>query len=111
VAWKNPFFGPVVFDGKLFEETKAYLTAKDKLIGVVSPKHRTGGNRVLHTNAVQQMAKQRLTYEEALASPAFSLLDRQRLRETQREINDQLLGIFGHVQPIPTASARQIGRL
>jgi hypothetical protein len=95
VAWLNSFYGPVVFDGKQFEETRAFGMIKDKLTGVVRIKQRGSANNVLHLNAMREMTRRHLTYREVLASPEFSIWDRQRLRDAQREVNEQLLAIFG----------------
>src|SRR6266403_951188 len=82
VAWLNSFYGPVIFDGKQFEETRAFGMIKDKLIGVVRIKQRGSANNVLHLNAMREMTRRHLTYREVLASPEFSIWDRQRLRDT-----------------------------
>jgi hypothetical protein len=95
VAWLNSFYGPVVFDGKQFEETRAFSMIKDKLTGVVRIKQRGSANNVLHLNAVREMTRRHLTYKEVLASPEFSIWDRQRLRDAQREVYDQLHAMFG----------------
>jgi hypothetical protein len=101
VAWLNSFYGPVVFDGKEFEETKAFARIKHKLTGVVRIKQRGASNNMLHLNAMREMTRRFLTYKEALASPEFSLWDRQRLKDAQREVNDQLFAIFGRVDLVP----------
>jgi len=95
VAWLNSFYGPVIFDGKQFEETRAFEMVKDKLTGVVRIKQRGSASNVLHLNAMREMTRRHLTYKEALASPEFSIWDRQRLRDAQREVNNQLSVIFG----------------
>ena len=95
VAWLNSFYGPVLFDGKQFEETRAFAMIKDKLTGVVRIKQRGSANNVLHLNAMREMTRRHLTYMEVLASPEFSIWDRQRLRDAQREVYDQLLAMFG----------------
>ena len=46
------------------------------------------------------VARHHLTYKEALASPEFSLWDRQRLRDARREVNGQPLAIFGCEGPV-----------
>jgi CobQ/CobB/MinD/ParA nucleotide binding domain len=105
VAWLNSYFGPVVFDGKQFEETRAFGMIKDKLTGVVRIKQRSSATNVLHQNAMREMLRRHLTYKEALAMPEFSIWDRQRLRDAQRDVNDQLLTIFGSEGPSPSASS------
>ena len=81
--------------GKQFEETRAFEMIKDKLTGVVRIKQRGSANNVLHLNAMREMTRRHLTYKEVLASPEFSIWDRQRLRDAQREVYDQLLAMFG----------------
>ena len=107
VVWLNSFFGPVVFDDKPFEETKAFGRIRDKLTGIVRMKVRGGSNNVLHLNAMREMTRRHLTYQEALASPEFSLWDRQRLGDAQREVNEQLVAIFGYEGAVAAPNARQ----
>jgi len=95
VAWLNSFLGPVLFDGKPFEETKAFGEIKDRLIGIVRIKHRRGTNQMLHLKALQEMTRRHLTYKEAMATAQFSLWDRQRLAEARREVYQQLSAICG----------------
>jgi len=103
VAWLNSFYGPVEFEGKAFEETRAFAMIKGKLTGVVRIKQRGSGGSVLHLNAMREMTRRHLTYREVLASPEFSIWDRQRLRDAQREVYDQLIEIFGSEAPSPAA--------
>jgi len=100
VAWLNSFFGPVIFDGKPFEETKAFGEIKDGLTGIVRIKERAGTHQVLNLNALREMTRRHLTYREAMATAEFSLWDRQRLIEVQREINNELIAIFGCVEAV-----------
>jgi len=69
VAWLNSHLGPVTFDGKPFEKTKAFGRIKDKLIGTVRIKQRAGTNQILHLKAVGEMMRRHLTYKEAFATP------------------------------------------
>jgi hypothetical protein len=100
VAWLNSHLGPVRFDGKPFEETKAFGRIKDKLIGTVRIKQRAGTNQILHLKAVGEMMRRHLTYKEAFATPEIWLWDRQRLAEARREVNGQLRAIFGSEEPL-----------
>jgi len=95
VAWLNSHLGTVTFDGKQFEETKAFGRTKNKLIGIVRGKQRAGTNQILHLKAVGEMMRRHLTYKEAFATPEIWLWDRQRLAEARREVNGQLRAIFG----------------
>jgi hypothetical protein len=107
VAWLNSFFGPVEFDGKEFEQTKAFARIGDKLIGTVRIKQRGAGNNTLHLNAMREMTRRYLTYREALASPEFSLWDKMRLKDAQREVNEQLLAVFGREGPVAASTLGQ----
>jgi hypothetical protein len=94
VAWLNSFLGPVLFDGRPLEETKAFGEIGAKLTGIVRIKQRAGTSQTLHLKAVGEMMRRHLTYKEAMATAEFWLWDRQRLAEARREINDQLHVIF-----------------
>jgi len=100
VAWLNSFLGPVLFDGKPFEETKAFGEIRDRLTGIVRIKHRRGTNQMLHLKALQEMTRRHLTYKEAMVTAQFSLWDRQRLAQARREVNQQLSVIFGCEAPV-----------
>ncbi len=100
VAWLNSHLGPATFDGRPFEETKAFRRIRDRLIGVVSIKQRAGTNQILHLKAVGEMMRRHLTYKEAFATPEIWLWDRQRLAEARREVNGQLRAIFGSQEPL-----------
>jgi hypothetical protein len=89
-----------MFDGKPFEETKAFRRIRDRLIGIVRVKQRAGTNQILHLKAVGEMMRRHLTYKEAFATPEIWLWDRQRLAEARREVNSQLRTIFGSEEPL-----------
>jgi hypothetical protein len=105
VAWLNSFYGPVEFEGKALEQTRVFAMIKAKLTGVVRIKQRGSGGSVLHLNAMREMTRRHLTYREVLASPEFTIWDRQRLRDAQREVYDQLIAIFGSEAPSSTAQS------
>jgi hypothetical protein len=94
IAWLNSFFGPVELEGKPFEDTKAFAGTQDRLTGLVRIRQRGGNNNVLHLKALREMTRRNLTYKEAIGSPDFTLWDKQRLRDSQREINEQLQSIL-----------------
>jgi hypothetical protein len=97
VAWMNSLFGPVVSDGKPVKEIKAFERSRDRLTGIVRIKERTGGSNVLHLNAMREMTRRHLTYKETLATPEISLWDKQRLLDARREVNQQLVAMFGPI--------------
>jgi hypothetical protein len=100
VAWLNSHLGAATFDGKPFEETKAFKRIKERLVGIVRIRQRAGTSQILHLKAVGEMMRRHLTYKEAFATPEMWLWDRQRLAEARREVNSQLRVIFGSGEPI-----------
>ena len=87
VAWLNPYWGPVEHEGKGFEQMKAYLANKERLSAIVrlpELKKETFGRDLAG------MLQERLTFDEALATPALTLMTRQRLKIVQRLMYGQL---------------------
>ena len=87
VAWLNPYWGPVEHEGKGFEQMKAYLANKDRLSAIVrlpDLKKETFGRDLAG------MLQERLTFDEALATPALTLMTRQRLKIIKRLVYGQL---------------------
>ena len=87
IAWLNPYWGPVEHEGKGFEQMKAYLTNKERLSAIVrlpELKKETFGRDLAG------MLQERLTFDEALATPALTLMTRQRLKIVKRLVYGQL---------------------
>src|SRR5262249_7070932 len=77
VIWLNPFWGPVSEDGKTFEQMKTYQDMKKRIETVISlPTF----NDELFPQDIASMLKGRLTFKDAIASPALTLMSRQRLK-------------------------------
>lgn len=87
VVWINEFFGPVAAEGKSFPEMKAFIEHQDKVRGIVRVVER---NRDTFGQDIAQMTSKKLTYKEALESPEFSLMAKQRLKMVQKDLFDQL---------------------
>lgn len=87
VVWINEYFGPPVQDGKRFEDSKAFKEHADRihaLVTIPSVKPESFGHDMV------KMLKQHLTFDEADASPNFSLMERQRLRMMWRNLQAQM---------------------
>ena len=87
IAWLNPYWGPVEHEGKSFEQMKAYLANKERLSAIVrlpELKKETFGRDLAG------MLQERLTFDEALATPALTLMTRQRLKIVKRLVYSQL---------------------
>lgn len=87
VVWLNGFFGPLEIDGQTFEAMPVYKENAKRIRGVVRlPELATFGFRP----NVQDMHKRNLTFQEAIDSPHFMLLEKQRLVMVRRAIWKQL---------------------
>lgn len=87
IVWLNPYWGPVEHEGKSFEQMKAYLANKERLSAIVrlpELKKETFGRDLAG------MLQERLTFDEALATPALTLMTRQRLKIVKRLVYCQL---------------------
>jgi hypothetical protein len=65
----------------------AYRDNSGKVAGSISVMRR---NPDTFGRDVEEMVSRKLTFEEALAMPEFSLMSRQRLRVVQRDLFEQL---------------------
>jgi hypothetical protein len=87
VIWLNPFWGPVADDGKTFEQMKTYQDIKKRIETVVNLPAFTDE---LFPQDIAAMLKSRLTFKDAIESPALSLMSRHRLKVAQREFYSRL---------------------
>lgn len=87
VVWLNPIRGPVEIDGKPFEQLKAYKENKSRIEAIVDLpvfKAETFGKDV------SDILSQNLTFDEALASPDFSIMVRHRLKSVRDQFYNEL---------------------
>ena len=87
VVWLNPFWGPVAENGKTFEQMKTYQDIKKRIETVVNLPAFVDE---LFPQDIGAMLKERLTFKEAIESPAFSLMSRHRLKVAQRDFYSRL---------------------
>ena len=87
VVWLNEYFGPIELDGKTFVEMKVYKDHASKVRGTIRIQER---NADTFGKDIQVLAKNKLTFEEALASPDWQIMARQRIRTVQRALFEQL---------------------
>lgn len=88
VLWLNEYFGPTrTPEGKHFAETKVYRDNEDRIKGVVMLPAR---NQQTYGDDIKKMNTRRLTIDEVVESPDFSLLEKQRLKTVAREVSEQL---------------------
>jgi nitrogenase subunit NifH len=91
-VWLNEFFGTIEYDGKAFNEMKAYLEHKDKVHGIIRIPRR---NQETFTQDIEQMIKKRLTFAEIANNKDFTLMAKSRLNRVKADIFAQLDTIGG----------------
>jgi hypothetical protein len=90
VVWLNPFWGPVAEDEKSFEQMKTYQDMKKRIESVIAlPAY----SDELLPQDIGAMLKKRLTFNEAIQSPEFTLMSRHRLSVAQRDVYARLDGL------------------
>ena len=87
VVWINEFFGPVERDGKTFNQMQVYLDNQDKVLTAVAIPQRSP-DTFGHT--IRRMREKKLTFEEAITSEEFFIVDKSRLHRVRTEIFAQL---------------------
>lgn len=87
VIWLNPYWGVIEHEGKSFEQMKVYTTNKGRVSAIVKIpdlKEETYGRDL------SDMLQERLTFDEAIANPALTIMTRQRLKIVKTQLFDQL---------------------
>ena len=87
VVWLNEFYGDVERDGKSFLESALYRDCKERIRGVVRIEK---GNPDTFGKDMEMLGKNKLTFEQALQSPAFGIMPRQRLKMVREGLYAQL---------------------
>lgn len=87
VLWLNPYWGALAHAGQGMEALPAYRAQRQRIAALLrlpALQEQTDGR------ALAAMLAQRLTFAQALATPAMGILERQRLRQLQRALFAQL---------------------
>jgi hypothetical protein len=87
VIWINEYFGPVSRDGKAFNQMQVYLDNQDKVLTAIAIPQRSPDT---FGQAIRRMREKKLTFEEAIISADFYLVDKSRLYRVQNELFEQL---------------------
>lgn len=87
VVWLNEYFGEVKQHGASFPEMAVYKNHREKIHGVVAMVRR---NADTFGRDVEQMISRKLTFDEAVNTPDFTIMAKQRLRVIQRDLFEQL---------------------
>ncbi len=85
IVWLNPYWGAVEDSGQTFERMNTYHDNKKRISAIINiPKL----NEATFGRDLSDMLQERLTFDEAIPSPARFIMTRQRLKMTR----DQLFG-------------------
>ena len=88
IIWLNEALkGEIKPGGKDFEEIQTYKTHREKIAAIVRVPYHTSE---LFAKDMDQLLTRKITFDEAQTSPDFRLMAKQRLKQIQREIFDQL---------------------
>ena len=87
IVWLNEHFGKIEFDGKTFEQSKAYQKHKERVTGILRLPRQ---NEDTFGQTIEQLISERLTFTEALESDVFRIMSKQRITMYRRSIYDQL---------------------
>lgn len=92
IVWLNEFFGEVKSEGKEFTQMRIYQENKDRIAGIIYLQRRTSDTFGEDINIMQD---KRITFDEAIASPEFSIVAKSRIKKVKKEIFDQLSEVIG----------------
>lgn len=87
VVWLNEFYGPVVRNGKGFTDSEVFKKNEPKIKAVIRV---AGRSPDTFGKDLKEMGTRKLSFEEAMKSPDFKMMSRQRLATVCRDIEDQL---------------------
>lgn len=91
VVWKNEHFGPIELGGKTFEDMEVYRRHRARIHALISLRQRTAAT---FGADIAQMMKMQLTFAEAIAHPATTLMAKQRLKVVRDDLYAQLDAVF-----------------
>lgn len=87
IVWVNEYFGPVQENGKRFVDMRVFTEHTDKVAGTVAMVRRSPDT---FGRDMEEMLRRKLTFGEAIESPEFSIMARQRLKVVRSELFEQL---------------------
>ncbi|PYT27047.1 MAG: conjugal transfer protein TraL [Acidobacteria bacterium] len=85
--WLNEYFGQVVRDGRRLTEMQVYTDNQDKVLASIGIRERSPDT---YGETVGAMRLKKLTFEEAISSPEFKLVEKSRLHIVRRDLFEQL---------------------
>lgn len=83
MVWLNPYWGPIVYNGKNFEQMKAYTDNVSRLSGIIKipdMKKETYGHDF------SEMLQNRKTFDEVINDATAPIMTRQRIKIIRRQL-------------------------
>jgi len=87
VVWLNEYFGPVACDGKQLNEMRVYTENQEKVLASIGIPERSPDT---YGQTIRAMREKKMTFEEAIGSPEFMLIQRSRLHLVRSHLFRQL---------------------
>jgi hypothetical protein len=87
IVWLNPYWGTIESEGKSFEQMKAYTANKSRVSAII---HIPTLKKETYGRDIADMLQARLTFTEALANPALTIMTRQRLTIIKNQLFAQM---------------------
>ena len=87
VVWLNPFWGAIEHEGKPFEQMKAYKDNKARITSIV---HVPNLDPDTFGQDLSRTLQDRVTFDQALANPELTVMNRQRLKLIRTQLFGQL---------------------
>lgn len=92
VVWKNEFFGPIIANGKNFEEMKVFEETKERISAIITIPQQTSST---FGEDIKTMLDKKLTFNEIKNSNEFSIMAKSRLARVKNMLFDQIAIIPG----------------
>ncbi|GAA5110060.1 conjugal transfer protein TraL [Bartonella jaculi] len=92
VVWKNEFFGPIIANGKNFEEMKIFEETKERISAIVTIPQQTSST---FGEDIKTMLDKNLTFNEITNSNEFSIMAKSRLARVKSMLFNQIDNIPG----------------
>jgi hypothetical protein len=87
VVWLNEYFGPVLCDGKQVNEMQVYTENQAKVLASIGIPERSPDT---YGQTIRAMREKKMTFEEAIGSPEFMLVQKSRLHIVRSHLFRQL---------------------
>lgn len=102
VVWLNQYFGEIEKDNKNFEEMKVYKNHKSRVNGIITIHQQSE----LFSRDVKAMLEARQTFTEAMASPEYQFMSKNRLRMMKENLFAQMDLVLGVPAAAPVEEKR-----